>query len=119
MVKDIIKTTKKNINKYKIKKTQDIYMSRYPIVSFSNKMGEFDKEIKKFLKKNMYFQKNIKENTDQGKEIIKSLFINIMKNPGNYLNVSNYEKLNIERSVCDFIAGMTDRYAINLYKNIT
>ena len=26
---------------------------------------------------------------------------------------------NIERSVCDFIAGMTDRYAINLYKNIT
>ena len=64
----------------------------------------------------MYFQKNIKENTDQGKEIIKSLFINIMKNPGNYLNVSNYEKLNIERSVCDFIAGMTDRYAINLYK---
>ena len=119
MVKDIIKTTKKNINKYKIKKTQDIYMSRYPIVSFSNKMGEFDKEIKKFLKKNMYFQKNIKENTDQGKEIIKSLFINIMKNPVNYLNVSNYEKLNIERSVCDFIAGMTDRYAINLYKNIT
>ena len=119
MVKDIIKTTKKNINKYKIKKTQDIYMSRYPIVSFSNKMGEFDKEIKKFLKKNMYFHKNIKENTDRGKEIIKSLFINIMKNPVNYLNVSNYEKLNIERSVCDFIAGMTDRYAINLYKNIT
>ena len=119
MVKDIIKTTKKNINKYRIKKTQDIYMSRYPIVSFSNKMGEFDKEIKKFLKKNMYFHKNIKENTDQGKEIIKNLFINIMKNPVNYLNVSNYEKPNIERSVCDFIAGMTDRYAINLYKNIT
>ena len=119
MVKDIIKTTKKNINKYRIKKIQDIYMSRYPIVSFSNKMGEFDKEIKKFLKKNMYFHKNIKENTDQGKEIIKNLFINIMKNPVNYLNVSNYEKPNIERSVCDFIAGMTDRYAINLYKNIT
>ena len=57
MVKDIIKTTKKNINKYKIKKTQDIYMSRYPIVSFSNKMGEFDKEIKKFLKKKYVLSK--------------------------------------------------------------
>ena len=119
MVKDIIKTTKKNINKYKIKKTHDIYVSRYPIVSFSNKMGEFDKEIKRFLKKNMYFHKNIKKNTDHGKEIIKSLFINIMKKPANYLNVSNCKKSNIERSVCDFIAGMTDRYAINLYKNIT
>ena len=47
-----------------------------------------------------------------------SLFVNIMKNPKKYLNVSNYEKSNMERSVCDFIAGMTDRYAINLYKNI-
>ena len=61
MVKDIIKTTKKNINKYKIKKTQDIYMSRYPIVSFSNKMGEFDKEIKKFLKKICTFKKILKK----------------------------------------------------------
>ena len=118
MVKDIINTTKKNINKYKLKKTQDIYISQYPIVSFSNKMREFDKEIKKFLKKNMYYHKKVKDNTNRGKKIIKSLFINIMKNPVKYLNVSNYEKPNMERSVCDFIAGMTDRYAINLYKNI-
>ena len=118
MVKDIIKTTKKNIIKHKIKKTKDIYISQYPIVSFSNEMREFDKEIKKFLKKNMYYHKSVKENTDQGKKIIKNLFVNIMKNPVKYLNVSNYEKPNIERSVCDFIAGMTDRYAINLYKKI-
>ncbi len=118
MVKDIIKTTKKNIIKHKIKKIKDIYISHYPIVSFSNEMGEFDKEIKKFLKKNMYYHKSVKENTDQGKKIIKNLFVNIMKNPVKYLNVSNYEKPNIERSVCDFIAGMTDRYAINLYKKI-
>ena len=118
MVKDVINMTKKNINKLKVKKTQHIYISQYPIVSFSNKMKEFDKEIKQFLKKNMYYHKNVKDNTEQGKKIIKSLFVYIMKNPENYLNVSNYEKPNIERSVCDFIAGMTDRYAINLYKNI-
>ena len=66
----------------------------------------------------MYYHKNVKDNTEQGKKIIKSLFVYIMKNPEKYLNVSNYEKSNMERSVCDFIAGMTDRYAINLYKNI-
>ena len=66
----------------------------------------------------MYYHKNVKDNTEQGKKIIKSLFVNIMKNPEKYLNVSNYEKSNMERSVCDFIAGMTDRYAINLYKYI-
>ena len=51
MVKDVINMTKKNINKLKVKKTQHIYISQYPIVSFSNKMKEFDKEIKQFLKK--------------------------------------------------------------------
>ena len=35
-----------------------------------------------------------------------------------YINVSKYDKTNIARSICDFIAGMTDRYAINLYKKI-
>jgi len=118
MVKDIIETTKKNIKKNKIKKLQDVYKSQYPIVTFSKKMSEFDKGIKKFLKKNMYYNFNVKENTDQGKKIIKSLFDYIMKNPEKYINVSKFENPNIERSVCDFIAGMTDRYAINLYKNI-
>ena len=41
-----------------------------------------------------------------------------MKNPKTYLNVGKYDNSNIERSICDFIAGMTDRYAINLYDTI-
>ena len=40
------------------------------------------------------------------------------KNPNKYLNVSKYDKSNIARSICDYIAGMTDRYAINLYNKI-
>ena len=31
--------------------------------------------------------------------------------------MSKYDKTNIARTICDYIAGMTDRYAINLYKN--
>ena len=30
-------------------------------------------------------------------------------------NINNFKKSNIDRSICDFIAGMTDRFAINLY----
>ena len=49
---------------------------------------------------------------------MKKLFFLIRKNPGQYINVSKYDKTNVDRSICDFIAGMTDRYAINLYKKI-
>ena len=66
----------------------------------------------------MYFHKNVIRNTNKGKKIINKLFLSIKKNPKRYLNVSKYNNSNIERSISDFIAGMTDRYAINLYNKI-
>ncbi len=118
MVKDIINTTLKNIKKYKIKDLKDVYKSNYPLVCFSKEIKDFDKKIKIFLKKKMYFHKNVIRNTNKGKKIINKLFLSIKKNPKRYLNVSKYNNSNIERSISDFIAGMTDRYAINLYNKI-
>ena len=81
-------------------------------------MRIFDKNIKSFLKRKMYYHKDVKKNTNQGKKIIRKLFLTIKKNPDKYINVSKYDKSDIARSICDFIAGMTDRYAINLYNKI-
>ena len=66
----------------------------------------------------MYNHKKVIDNTKQGKKIIQKLFLLIKKNPNRYINVSKYDKSNIHRSICDFIAGMTDRYAINLYNKL-
>ena len=118
MVKDIITTTQSNIKKNKISNLNDVYKSKYPIVTFSSNMAKFDKKIKNFLRKKMYYHRTVKSNTNNGKRIIKRLFSAISKNPNKYINVSKYDKTNIARSICDFIAGMTDRYAINLYKKI-
>ena len=118
MVKDLIITTQKNIKKYKIKKLEDVYKSKHPIVAFSNQMKKFDDRIKRFLRRKMYYHKNVKDNTNHGKKVIRKLFLSIKKKPNSYINVSKYDKSNIARSICDFIAGMTDRYAINLYNKI-
>ncbi len=118
MVKDIIITTQKNIKRYKIKNLNDVYRTKNSIVEFSKEMKDFDKIIKKFLKRKMYYHKDVRINTNRGKKIINKLFNSIKKNPYRYINVSKYDKTNIDRSICDFIAGMTDRYAINLYNNI-
>jgi len=118
MVKDLIKTTQINIKKNKINNISDVLNSKYPLVTFSKNMSKFDKKIKIFLRRKMYYHKKVRFNTDTGKKIIKKLFLSIKRNPRNYLNVSKYDKTNIARSICDFIAGMTDRYAINLYNKI-
>ena len=118
MVKDVIKTTEKNIKTNKIKNLKEVYNSEKKIVCFSYKMKRFDLEIKKFLKEKMYFHKNVKKKTNYGKKIIKKLFLIIIKNPKKYINIKKYKNSNLERIICDYIAGMTDRYAINLYKKI-
>ena len=118
MVKDVVKTTKYNIKKYHLNNLNKVYRVHYPIVNFSKQMNKFDKKIKHFLRQKMYYNKKVKKNTNQGKKIIKKLFSAIQRNPSKYINVSKYDKSNIARSICDFIAGMTDRYAINLYNKI-
>ena len=52
----------------------------------------------------------------KGKKIIKKLFLKINKNPKKFLNTAQI-KFNKHRAIADYISGMTDRYAINLYKN--
>ena len=118
MVKDVILNTKKNLRKRKIKNIKDVYKSSYPLVCFSEKMKLFDKKVKFFLRENMYYHKNVIHKTNQGKKIIKRLFFEIKKNPKKFIDSRRLKKIHINRIVCDFIAGMTDRYAINLYKQI-
>mgnify|MGYP001412590879 FL=1 len=118
MVKDIISNTKRNLLKNKIKSIQDVYNFGSSIVLFSKKMSLFDTSIKSFLKENMYYSKDVLQKTNKGRIIVKKLFFKIKKNPNKYIKKENMLKRSSERAVCDFIAGMTDRYAINLYNEI-
>ena len=118
MVKDVIVNTKKNIKKEKINSIKDIYHSKNLLVTFSKEMELFDISIKSFLRERMYFSKNVLKKKNYGKKIIKILFLKIKKNPSKFIKKSLYQKKNIERNICDFIAGMTDRYAINLYNSL-
>ena len=118
MVNDIILNTKKNLKKQKINSIKNIYNSKTLLVSFSKEMEAFDISIKSFLRERMYFSKNVLKKTNSGKKIIKFLFLKIKKNPSKFIKKSAYQRNNIERNICDFIAGMTDRYAIKLFNSL-
>mgnify|MGYP001211205510 CR=1 FL=1 len=118
MVRDVILTTSKNISIHNIKNLNDVYKTKIKIVNFSDKMKIFDLKIKNFLKHKMYFHKNVNSKTNYGRKVIFELFKFIKKNPKKYVNTKKYRNSNLERIICDYIAGMTDRYAINLYNKI-
>ena len=62
----------------------------------------------------MYKNKNVVKKNKQGKKIVKKLYSLILKNPYKFLNKEQLKE-NKTRAIADFISGMTDRYAINLY----
>ena len=117
MVKDLIKNTIKNLKVKKAKSVHDIYSCIDRLVCFSNKFMKIEEEIKYFLRTRMYDNKNVLIKNNKGKKIIRKLFDEIYSNPRKYLSKEQL-KLNKHRAIADFISGMTDRYAINLYNNI-
>ena len=118
MVIDVVKNTKKLLSMYKPNSIKDIYNSKNQFVQFSDKMKLFDSEIKFFLKQKMYKHKTVYTKTKEGINIIKKLFYKINKNPNKFIKKKLFKNSEKERLVCDFIAGMTDRYAIHLYNSI-
>ena len=119
MVIDVINTTDKNLKRVKPRTVNDIYKQNRLIVDFSDKMKVLDRQIKDFLKANMYNHKKVIANTNRGKKIIYDLFKHLLKNPKKYISKDLFLNERKERVIADFIAGMTDRYAINLHKKIT
>ncbi len=118
MVLDVINTTNKNLKKSKPQTIRDIYKENRLIVDFSDKMKIIVRQMKVFLKKNMYNHDKVLLNTNRGKKIINDLFKYLLKNPRKYINSKLLMNETKERVVADFISGMTDRYAINLHKKI-
>ena len=116
MIKDLLINTKKNLKDQKIKSIKNIAASSKPIVSFSEKIQFSEREIKLFLRTKMYQNKAVLRKNQKGKVIVKKLFNIIKSNPRKFIAKDHLTK-DKYRAISDFISGMTDRFAINLYNN--
>tara|TARA_B110001450_G_scaffold47969_1_gene44686 strand:+ start:16 stop:1134 length:1119 start_codon:yes stop_codon:yes gene_type:complete len=116
MIRDLLSNTKKNLKNLKIKSMRDIAKSDQLIVCFSDTIQKSEKEIRLFLRTKMYNNKLVLRKNQKGKMIIKKLFDIIKSNPRKFLTKDQLTKDKF-RAISDFISGMTDRYAINLYNN--
>ena len=114
MIKDLINNTKNNLRLNNIKKFKDINKTSFLMVNFSDKIKNSENEIRNFLRTKMYNNKNVLAKNNKGKLIIKKLFNRIKQNPKKFISNQQLSKGKY-RAISDFISGMTDRYAINLF----
>ena len=124
LVTDLISNSQKNILEQNIETPMDVKSCDRQIVEFSDKIKIESMTLKRFLHKNLYQHPDVKMMTDKAVNVISNLFeaylndINLL--PKEYLKY-NLEKINNkskERVISDYIAGMTDRFALEEYKKL-
>ena len=117
MVKDLIKNSLINFKINKINKLNDVYNCENKLICFSSNYENIINEIRYFLRSKMYKNSKVLKKNSEGKIIIAKLFKSITKNPRKFLTFLPI-KHNKYRSIADYISGMTDRFAINIYKSL-
>ena len=117
MVTDLINNSIEQINLNNISSIEKVHKASKEIIIFSEKTNNLIKNIKSFLFNNMYKHAHIQKWSEESKIILNTIFIYYMKN---YNKIEkNFNNSNSkERNISDYISGMTDKYAIDLYSSI-
>lgn len=127
MVVDLIDTSRSNIQNIKPNSIEDIRKQDKPMMAFSQTMCEQKLELKQFLRKNLYKHYRVHRMSMKACAIIEALFNAFMDDPRILPTEAlehcqqlkdNNSKEGMARGVADYIAGMTDRYAIVEYERI-
>jgi dGTPase len=121
MIDDLIKTTNKNLTAKKIHSVGDVYKYPKQLAEFSPSMRKEINELKVFLMKNFYRSPDVKSYNKKGREIITFLFKKFYDKPELMPEElkNRLKKEKRETLVKDYVAGMTDGYAILLYNKLT
>ncbi len=90
------------------------------VVSLSQPFLEATVKLRYFLYKEVYFGKIVYSNFLKASKILKELYYYLLEHEEEFIKESGMSNTDdpLERRVCDFIAGMTDRYAFNFYEKI-
>ncbi len=120
LVSDVIKSLQKNICEYKIQTVEDVRKVGVRICGFSEDVALLVSGLRDFLHKRVYGHRKVRQQSLRCRQIVEKLFEVYVRYPE--LMPSHFcgkiEKWGVERVVTDYIAGMTDRYAINEYEKI-
>ncbi|WP_051918982.1 deoxyguanosinetriphosphate triphosphohydrolase [Basilea psittacipulmonis] len=118
LIKDIAEHTERNIHQYRIETAEDVPFAPL-IVSFSPEIKEQAQILKKFLMDNLYRHYQVMRMSLKAEHIVKSLYTTFLDNTK--LLPTDYQKTDkTEQAIAirDYIAGMTDRYAMKEYRNL-
>lgn len=118
---DLVETVLKTIEDESIKSIADVRARKKPIARFSPAMEKKNRQLKKFLLDNLYKHNRVERMAYKAERIIQELFKVYLKKPKllpPHVHSMIAGGKDEHRVVCDYIAGMTDRFALDEFKKL-
>ncbi len=123
MATDLIAETTRRVDQAKVKNVDDIRALGTPVAAFSDTMRAHDKALKAFLFEHMYRHFRVNRMSSKARRVVSELFALLMSEPDCLPSEWQADAVNKPpearaRVVADYIAGMTDRYALDEHRRL-
>jgi len=123
MVADVLKESRQRLAEHNPKSADDIRALDRPVIAFSDKYRAEDIPLRKFLFENMYRHYKVNRMMGQAVRVVEELFglfiddLSLLPTDI-YAQCEGEKTAETARVICDYIAGMTDRFAIEEHRKL-
>ncbi len=120
LLNDICESTWSNIQNYGVKSLDDVRDVNRVMVHFTPETEQENLDLKRFLREKLYRHYKVDKMRVKAEHVLSRLFEAYVRRP-NLLSPKyrrRIEQNGVERTVADYLAGMTDRYALDDYKTL-
>jgi dGTPase len=117
LIDDVVTETASRLQRLAPRSADDVRCAGAPVGGFSPRVGDEDQAIKSFLKVRMYRHARVMRVMDQAASVVRDLFSRYSARPQDLPpewseGLAGLDEAARARHIADFIAGMTDRYAL-------
>jgi dGTPase len=124
LISDLVEETRARLGKLDPSSPDDIRRAKKPVVAFSPEVAEANRAIKEFLRARMYQHWRVNRMTMKARRLTESLFGLLHAEPstlpdGWRAQAGEGQPAQAAQVVCDYVAGMTDRFAQEEYRRLT
>lgn len=119
-VKDVVITTEQRIGRAGIQQVEEVRSHSAPLVQYSPAHGKLNDGLCRFLYQNLYDNPAVNEPHIRARKVLEELFLYYLAHHGE-IGTQARKRARREgwpRAVCDYLAGMTDRYALQEHRRL-
>jgi dGTPase len=119
-VRDLVSTSAKSIADAGVQSADEARQQPAPLIRYSDDLFQANRDLRKFLYQNVYYNPRVSEVNRRACEMLRQVFQAYLADPDKLGDTAakRIEAEGLHRTVCDYIAGMTDRYLMEEHARI-